>query len=48
MVLAFLASNLVICINDFTAKDDRQLVLQVIYFVNKCEARSFKSEFVLK
>ena len=27
-----------ICINDFTAKNNRQLVLQVIFFVNKCEA----------
>ena len=28
----------VICINNLTAKDDWQLLIQVIYFVNQCEA----------
>ena len=34
----------VICINDFTAKDDLQLVPQVIHFVNNCEAM-FSEDF---
>ena len=30
--------TLVICINNLTAKDDWQLLIQVIYFVNQSEA----------